>query len=630
MTRDRGLPLAFLLAWIVVFGSLALGVSPLAFDDHPGQLHRVWLAVTHGLAPWTWHDGWWTGYPELQFYPPGFAYAGAALHLLSLRLLSVDLVYHALVWVGWAAPGLAVWLLLARVLGRGSAALPGAFVALTISAGLASGVEGGVHVGMVPARLAWALLPLLVWTLVRARDGRASSATVPLLAAIALTHPAHLPAAGAAVLFRAANRRALGGAVATLACAAAVTGFWTIPLLARVAETRALAWGGLGELLGQLVRQPLPIGVVVLAALATATARSDEERFVTRLPWLAVGIVAIDAIVLEPLGVRWLPADRLVDAAVIMLIVAAGVAIGRAVAVAARRTPVPREAIAMTAIALIVTVSIPWDTLTLWPRRNVWPTLAATERGLRLPDLWNRLRGVPEGRVLFVRSGVPLVFGAEWWRPHTHVTALTPRHAGRAIVNGTFTHPSPVAALVYRGDTGRGAIRQLVERLDGRSLFGRPLEELDAATFSRHADGLGISAVVALDDDVPSLGFLRDNAAYARVAAPEPFVVYARRAAVALPRRGDDGTWTLDVDGEPGTWATTRMTYYPLWRVYDAGRALDTRRGAYGDLEVRLARRDTTLALRYAPGAPEIAGLVVSGLGVSAWGWLIARRRRGD
>ena len=35
-----------------------------------------------GPAPWTWNPDWWTGYPELQFYPPGFAYAGAVLHAL--------------------------------------------------------------------------------------------------------------------------------------------------------------------------------------------------------------------------------------------------------------------------------------------------------------------------------------------------------------------------------------------------------------------------------------------------------------------------------------------------------------------------------------------------------------------
>src|SRR4030095_9553511 len=91
--------------------------------------------------------------------------------------------------------------------------------------------------------------------------------------------------------------------------------------------------------------------------------------------------------------------------------------------------------------------------------------------------LWTTLRTAPAGRVLFVRSGVPLVYGRDWWRQHTHITALTPLRAGRAIVNGTFTHPSPVAALVYRGATQGGAITELVERLRRGAPLRAPLPQ---------------------------------------------------------------------------------------------------------------------------------------------------------
>src|SRR5262249_28746186 len=147
-----------------------------------------------------------------------------------------------------------------------------------------------------------------------------------------------------------------------------------------------------------------------------------------------------------------------------------------------------------------------------------WPSLATLERGLRLTDLWTSLRAAPAGRVLFMRSAIPLVYGSpgprEWYRPHTHVTALTPVFSERAIVNGTFTHPSPIAALLYRGDAGPGAITRLVEQVDGVTLFGRPLEALDAQTFDRYADRLGVSVVIALDEDTMRLGFLDDNRAF--------------------------------------------------------------------------------------------------------------------
>ena len=71
-----------------------------------------------------------------------------------------------LLWVTFLAPGVTSFVVLARLLRSGWLALPGAFVALTLNAGLLTGVEG-VHYGTLPTRLAWALLPLMVLTLER-------------------------------------------------------------------------------------------------------------------------------------------------------------------------------------------------------------------------------------------------------------------------------------------------------------------------------------------------------------------------------------------------------------------------------------------------------------------------------
>ena len=82
-------PLLLLAAYGALFGARALGRSPLVYDDHPGQLYRLYHVVELGWAPWRWNPGWWTGYPEMQFYPPGFAYAGALLHAAAGGALSV-------------------------------------------------------------------------------------------------------------------------------------------------------------------------------------------------------------------------------------------------------------------------------------------------------------------------------------------------------------------------------------------------------------------------------------------------------------------------------------------------------------------------------------------------------------
>jgi hypothetical protein len=645
VARDSLFPLALLGIYALAFGSAALGVAAPAFDDHPGQLYRLWHVIARGPAPWAWNPDWWAGYPELQFYPPGFAYLGALVQRASVNALPVASVYLALVWIAYLAPGLTTFLALARLLGSGWLALPGAFVALTISAGISSGVEGGVHIGMLGARLAWALAPLLLLLLLRwiERGGRPSPAAALVVAAIVLTHPAALPAAATLMLLGALARpprwARIGAALLVLTLAAALTGFWSVPLALRLENTRALAWG-----------EPPAFGVfgVTLAALALlglvrARAAGPSGRVVAVWPWAMTLVVLVDRFALEPSGVRWLPANRVIDGAWIAFILAAALGWSGArrestpsapVDDATPRARLPRREVVTGLAGVLLALAVAWPsptTLTVWPRAAHWPSLASIERGLRLPDLWAALREAPPGRVLFVRSAVPLVYGAQasraWYRPHTHVTALAPVFSGRAIVNGTFTHPSPVAALVYRGDAGPGAITRLVEQLDGVSLFGRPLDALDGETFIDHADRLGISAVVAIDEDAASLRFLDESRVFARRASPAPFLIYARREGVALPRLVTPGRFTLTLAGDREGWVSARTAYYPLWRARAAGAAIETRRGRDGVLEVKLgpAASARTIDLEYGPGAPEIVGLVVSAVGVV--GLLVFARR---
>ena len=539
--------------------------------------------------------------------------------------------YQALLWLTCLAPGLTVFVALARLLGSAWLALPGAFVALTLSLwpGLASGVEGGVHVGMAPARLGWALLPLAVTVLHGWSEGARpfpARTLVPLTAAIVLVHPAHLPGTVALVLLAAVavapRRRRTAMALAWLGVAALLTAFWALPLLARAGETRALAWGSLTI---QPAHLPLVLALAAAALFALRAVRSPAEGVVARLPWAVGLVVGLDALVLEPAGLRWLPADRVLDAGWLALVLAAGLGVGRAIARLAERGRVPSAVAALGGVGLAIALSVTSDrtlapagveTLALWPRAGAWPSLAATERGLRLSALWAALRTASPGRVLFVRSSVPLVYGTAWWRPHTHVTALTPVAAARPIVNGTFTHPSPVAALVYRGSAGHGAITSLVERLDGESLFGRPLDVLDAATLNDHARRLGISVVVALEDDLPRLAALVDNALFRARRVEPPFVMWLGPAA-PLPEPSGPGRWRVTLPPSGGEWTSAGMAYYPLWRAAANGRPVATRDGADGQLEVRAS--GGAIELTYGPGAPELAGVALTVAGILLW-----------
>jgi hypothetical protein len=626
---SRFVPLLLLAGYGVAFGAVAFGSALPAYDDHPGQLYRLHHMVARGPAPWAWNPDWWGGYPELQFYPPGYFYLGAVAVWASLGALSADTVYRVLLWVTFLAPGVSSFIVLARLLRSGWLALPGAFIALTLNAGLLTGLEG-LHYGTLPTRLAWALLPLMALTLERwmidsSRNPWASSL---LLAAITLIHPAQGPAAVAFVAVAAWSARGrparrVGGAVAVVGLAAALTAFWTLPLLAHLGYARALAVSQLAPL-QTLTTYPLLAILLVLAALAALVARTPVELTLARWPWAAFALVLADAAVLEPLELRWLPADRIADGAWLAVILAAGWVVGRGLQQLQLRMPAP--ALALGALGLTVVLGLPGPALTLWPRAQDWPSMPTVERGFRLEALWTTLRRAPEGRVLFLRSAVPLVYGTEWWRPHTHVTALTPLRAGRAILGGTFTHPSPVAALVYRGDAGPGAITRFAERLDGHELFGRPLEALEPGMLAAHVERLGISVIVALDEDAPRLGALESSSAIARVTTVGPFRIYELNPR-PLPAPAGPGRWVMSPEAERTGWAPARVAYSPLWRAERHGALLQTRRGPDWDLEVRLEGAPGPVTLAYTAGIAEHAGVAVSALATAIWSVLIWRRK---
>ena len=129
-----------LTVYAVAWGWTALGRGVPGGDDHPGQLYRLIHAITLGPAPWHWNPGWWAGYPELQYYPPGLFYVGALVHYLALGFLSPGAIYLGLVWLVFLLPGASAYVLLGRVLGHGWLALPGAFLVLTLSAESRSGI----------------------------------------------------------------------------------------------------------------------------------------------------------------------------------------------------------------------------------------------------------------------------------------------------------------------------------------------------------------------------------------------------------------------------------------------------------------------------------------------------------
>jgi hypothetical protein len=617
------MPPVLLSVYAVAFGWRALGGGLLVFDDHPGQLYRLAHAITLGFAPWRFNPGWWAGYAELQYYPPGFAWLGALVHLAAAGALDLTAVYQILLWLAWLLPGVAVYALLRRALGDPWLALPGAFIALTLSAGSRSGVEEGLRWGLIAARLGWGVLPLLALGLLRWAGGatRPPLASAPLVAAVILLHPAHAPAAVALVALAALHatpRRArLGEAALILAAGLGLAAVWLLPLLAHLRMALPLAWADatLFALGRRLASQP------VLLALALLTLVAWRGR--ARLPILADGgarwllglapamliVIALDALVAEPLGVVWLPADRLVDG--LYLGLALGGAMGFAALVAGRARP----AVAAV-VALAVCVPLAWGPdepgLTLWPRAREWPREQEVTRGLRMDALWEAIRQAPPGRVLFLRSAVPLDWRPEWWRPHTHLTALTPLRTGRAIVGGTFTHPSPVAGLVYTGSATPRPITMLAEQRDGRSLFGHALEDLSPETFNELARSLGIGLLVALEEDMGKLLFVSDNRQVRSLSRIGSFRLFAMADAVGEPVPIGTQRWRISLPASASGWVSLPIAYSPLWRARGNDAPLAVRRDERGLLAVGLVAPTSSVELEHRAGAAEWTGIMVS------------------
>jgi hypothetical protein len=634
------LPPALLAVYALAFGWRALGGGLLVFDDHPGQFYRLIHAITLGPAPWRFDPGWWAGYAELQFYPPGFAWLGALIHRVSGwsggligggDAVSAVTVYQALLWLTWLLPGAAAYALLRRLLGDARLALPGALVALTLSAGCRSGVEEGLRWGLIGARLGWGTLFLLALVLTRWAEGgaRVPLAAAALVAAVTLLHPGHTPTAVAmitlAALAGAPRARRLRVGAGLVALGLALAAVWLLPLLAHLDMALPLAWQdrSLPALAGRVLSQPILLVLVALGVVAWRSRAAPAGRWLLALGPVMVTLVALDALVAEPLGVAWLPADRLLDGLHWALVVAGALGLAALAARVAR----PRLVIAAALAACVPLAWGPYEPgLSLWPRSGQWPKEPEITRGFRLDALWRALEAAPPGRVLFVRSAVALDWRPEWWRPHTHIGALAPLRAGRAIVGGTFTHPSPVAGLLYTGSAANRPLTLLAEQRDGRTLFGRPLADLDPAGFDRLAARLAVSAVVIPDEDAGTAGLLVGNPEIHRVARVAGLEVFVFGAARATPIPAGFQRWRVPLP--PG--ATERVplpiAYSPLWVARAGGQAVPLRRDDLGLVEVSPPPGATEVELEQRAGAAEWTGVAVSLLAAATLGLTLARR----
>jgi hypothetical protein len=197
------------------------------------------------------------------------------------------------------------------------------------------------------------------------------------------------------------------------------------------------------------------------------------------------------------------------------------------------------------------------------------------------------------------------------------------------MLGGTFTHPSPVAGLVYAGSVANRPLTVLAEQRDGRTLFGRPLEQLDPNTFNRLARAFAISTVIALAEDAGRSPFLEDNRAFENRSRIGSFNVFVAREPRPEPTATGPQRWRVEVPPAraPG-WLPVPIAYSPLWVARTGQARLGVRPDDLGLLEVELPPGTASVELEHRPGVAEWAGVGLSLLSLAVLAVAAIRRRR--
>lgn len=637
------------IATLTAFALWALGfllVDDLyIFADNPGTYVRLWwLLDVAGLAGLLgWNPWWYAGWPEWQFYPPGYGLVGLVLQALTFGRLSSVQIYQALLFLSYLAPALVAYLALARIgLGRAVGFAAGTF--LLVFPDLYGGV-GGVLIGMLGDRPALGLAPLAWLFGVRLAESRRPALPLAALAltvaAIVLLHPFRLALPVLLIVLSILlapllpRLRALLRLGLALLLGLALTGFWLIPYVAQSGLATPVLRAPLETLPFWLLGGRVPFFLIFAAwgLVRAATAPPRERGLLLTLaaaPPLVLGFMVLNWLILvDWLGSAALDPIRFIEdvyLAVLLLAAAGLVDLVRLAFVQTRRAGVRWAPVA----AALATVLLGWLVIQPFPRWLEYyrPMPGGEPRFLRdataayrLQPLWDTLRGNPGGRVLFTSSVFRL--RQTGTSVPTYLMALAPVLAGRESIGGTFQHWAPIATYYWHGDNRPRMMTERTDLKDDQTLFGLPWRAMDEAALLAALRKLNVTDVVATEYDVWARTFLDRSPAFAvvlsdplynvyRVAGYQPTLVESERASVRAEAEG--GVVRLQVArAEPGAEALLKQTYAPLWVAESTAGPVVVTPDATGLTRLRLpAGTNYEVTLRYLPGPAERLGLAVS------------------
>lgn len=682
---DVGLVLGLaLVAWLAA-GAYATG-DLFIWGDHPGQFMRFWYPLSTSLPRFgrvvDWNPLWYAGYPELQFYPPGYILLGLGLNFLTLGLLSPERVYSLIPSIALALPVFTAYAFLRRTLAPlgGPASRVAGIVAglLALSFTPMWGGTNAVPIGMLGERLAFGLAPLVLlagWRLVERPAGRRLAVASALLAAVALLHPFHAPALVLAVGLYATGRRLLmrvrrqteavagpagqgdrpepahPGRRAWLAgwllLAGGLIAWWALPLLVRQSPYAAsLVRASPAQTQDWLWFSPTPALLVAALPALTLLAHRDWRIQATTaalallIPAIALGIWFDYAVLFQILGVTSLDPIRFIAEYYMAILLLTGAAAGALCTAYLWRAPLLAAALlVLFAVKLAPVAPVAWRDVHDRARIAPETTKSYLLGHPAFAGLWEALRDDParDGRALFTSYYLQVAWDDGRMTP-TAIKAMTPYFTGREIIGGTFSHWSPVARLLWVGDPWARLLPERVELEDDRSLFGIPWEQMTDAALVEAAQALAVTTIVVDADDVNARAML-DAAPHFRrfwdngyfflyhVEADPPSWIAAHAATAQLTQRSPR-QWRVAVEeAQPGATLTVKMAPYPLWRAEVAGRPLTIHADRYAAQWVELpVGGPYTVTFSYREGWPEWAGLILTVLGLLAMAALLGGR----
>jgi hypothetical protein len=613
------------------------------YGDHPGQFMRLWypVRISHRLLGW--NPLWYAGYPELQFYPPGFVLAGWGLDWLTLGRLSPFALYQLLLFVAYLLPGVTVYALVSCVSGQRWAGLVAGGLGLIFPE--LWGGASAVFIGLVAERLAFGLVPLVLFAGWQALHGRHPIRwwllTSVALAATALMHPFHAVAPilflGMVALFSPGRWRSIRSLALTSILSMGLVAFWLLPLLIHRSYAAPMLRANLDQTLGWLfspnAQRYLAVSLLVALALWKQRNRSFTV-FVVAAVLTAVSLVAFilfdHLVLIERLHFYLLDPVRFSAEVYLVLVLLAGLGLAYLFLWLSqwRWRAAGGLLAALALIVILAWLGRPFLDL-LGEHQDPSRFLSSARQSFPLDEAWRVLQsevaeGVEQGRVLFTSHYLHL------GDMPTALKSATPYFAERPIIGGTFSHWSPVARVLWVGSPDVDLLPGQVELTDDVSFAGRAWTEWTDADFYELCRRLNVTTVVTTWDDVNARTFLDSASHFQSFYSDDLFVLYGiRDPAPALAEAEgakvtllSEAPMALDLRVAEATASTSlqvKITDYPLWQVRAGPQMLAHHADDMGLMSVSLPPGTYDVTLRYLPGPAERTGAWISLAAAGLW-----------